>query len=179
MANDTAVGTLAWSNPGNVASSNDTYAKAGPTSGQYNSNYLKCTNFGFAIDSGATINGVSVAIERRTKASESMDTYVQDVTVKLVKGGTVSGNNKGTYESWPYTEAVKTFGGASDLWGLTLTPSDVNASNFGVVFQMTLWDYGGYDGNEAWVDYVTITITYTLAASGAPRQMMHTARLRH
>lgn len=55
-------------------------------------------------------------------------------TIKLVKGGTISGNNKSTGASIPSTLTTVNYGGTSDLWGLTFTVTDVNASNFGVVF---------------------------------------------
>jgi hypothetical protein len=65
--------------------------------------------------------------------------------VKLVVGGSVSGNNKGegSYINW--TE--KDFGSSSDLWGNTLSVSDVNSSNFGVVLQ-GIDDLMGYGDSE-------------------------------
>lgn len=55
--------------------------------------------------------------------------------VKLVVGGSVSGNNKedSSYITW----SEKTYGGSLDTWGLTLSSSDINSSSFGVVFQGT------------------------------------------
>lgn len=97
LADDSAVGTDAWANPTNAASSNDVRAIASPT------------------------------------VSGSVFT-VRDVNVKLVKGGTVSGDNKAdTGTDWPSSDTDKTYGGAADLWGVTLTESDVEASDFGVV----------------------------------------------
>ena len=55
-------------------------------------------------------------------------------TISLVKGGTISGNNKSTGAVIPTTLTTVNYGGTSDLWGLTFSVSDVNASNFGVVF---------------------------------------------
>lgn len=51
LADDAAVGTVAWSNPSNAASSNDSYATASGAGGT--THYLKATNFGFAIPAGA------------------------------------------------------------------------------------------------------------------------------
>lgn len=54
-------------------------------------------------------------------------------SIKLVKGGTIQGTDKSTgaiYHGATLTNV--SFGGATDLWGLTLAPSDINASDFGV-----------------------------------------------
>lgn len=175
MADDSAVGTVAWSNPGNVASSND--ARAIVSSGGATSHYLKCTNFGFAIPGGSTINGVTVSIERVSNRLTAVR-YAIDSTVSLVKGGAVSGNNKADLATkWPLTEAVATYGGASDLWGLTLTDSDVNASTFGVVLSaFVTHDIASTSGQ---VDFISITVDYTAGASGVPKHSMHYARMRH
>ncbi|MES2342304.1 MAG: hypothetical protein V4597_11545 [Pseudomonadota bacterium] len=55
--------------------------------------------------------------------------------VSLVKGGTVSGSNLSTGATIPATDTdtYTSFGGTSNLWGLTLAVADVNASNFGWV----------------------------------------------
>jgi len=64
LADDAAVGAVAWTNPGNAASSDNAYAVFS-TSGVQQSHYLKATNFGFSIPAGATIDGVAVSIERK------------------------------------------------------------------------------------------------------------------
>jgi len=165
MADDNSVGTTAWANPGNVASSNNTYANADPAySAEYvPTHYLKCTNFGFAIPAGATIDGVTVSIERRDDLAKT-----RDKVVSLVKGGGVSGDNKQNSVSF-WTDAISdetiTYGGAADLWGLALTYSDVNASDFGVVLQAETLDDEDV-GAIAKVDFISITITYTAGGGG-------------
>lgn len=122
-----------------------------------------------------------------------------DSTVKLVKGGTVSGNNNSTGAAIPASPSgTRTFGSGADLWGLTLTPADINASNFGVVYSSTsntgvvshylqATNFGfavpstatvngvsvnmtyGYDGTRRnEVDLISITVTYTPAANAGP-----------
>src|SRR5205807_1680251 len=59
-------------------------------------------------------------------------------TVKLVKGGTVSGNNNSDSATISGVSlAWKDFGSTSDLWGLTLADTDCTASNFGGVLSLT------------------------------------------
>jgi hypothetical protein len=59
---------------------------------------------------------------------------VKENSVKLIKGGTISGDDKSTNATLPTSDTYVSYGGASDMWGLSLVPSDINASNFGVGF---------------------------------------------
>ncbi len=179
MANDTAVGTYTWGSPDNSKVSDNTYSSVSwSLTGIFYTYYLKATNFGFAIPSGATINGVTVSIERKASHSAS-SRRVNDSIIKLVKGGTVSGDNKSAGAQWPTTEATDTFGGASDLWGLTLTDTDVNDSTFGVVLSAQILKPVGKGLSSGSVDFISITITYTEGGGGGvPKQMVQYARAR-
>jgi len=163
MADDASYGSVSWGNPNNSKVSDNSYSTA-TSSFTFYSHYLKATNFGFAIPSGATINGVSVSIERKKIVGNPNS--VRDSVIKLVKGGTVSGTNKSAGATWSNTEGVVTFGGASDLWGLSLTDSDVNASNFGVVISAELVVIIGKSACNAYVDFISITIDYTTGGGG-------------
>lgn len=122
-------GDVAWSNVNNAKTSNDSHATA--DLGATPSEYLKATGFGFAIPAGAVINGVQASIER--KQTCFLVCPVTDNIVKLVKAGTVTGNNKAnTSTAWPTTDASATYGSASDMWGTTWTVSDINNANFGL-----------------------------------------------
>lgn len=121
------------------------------------SNTIQATGFGFSIPTGSTINGITAEYKKKKSGSPS----VLDSSVKLVQGGTISGNNNAdTTNQWPTTIGYKTYGSSSDLWGLTWAPSDINASNFGVALKTAS---GGTSegGNTASIDAVRITITYT------------------
>lgn len=163
MASDSAVGFHVWGTPNNAKVSDNTYATIFASS-TGDSQYLKATNFGFAIPSGATINGVSVAVERDRNVS--LGNSIAEKSIKLVKGGTVSGNDKSTGAAWPNTEATITYGGAADLWGLTLTDTDINASTFGVVVQAAFTVIAPKGICDAYVDLITITIDYTTGGGG-------------
>lgn len=178
MANDSAVGSHTWSTPNNSKVSDNTYTTSS-ASFAADTNYLKATNFGFAIPSGATINGVSVSFER--KKVVGAPNSVLDSVVKLVKGGTVSGTNKSAGATWNNTEGTVTFGGAADLWGLTLTDTDVNASTFGVVLSATMAAITGKSACVAYVDFISITIDYTAGGGGGGLSIpvaMHSYRRR-
>lgn len=149
-----------WANPGNAAASdNSRVTTALGSAATPTSDYLDLTNFGFSVPSGATINGITVAIERSVSAASNS----QDETVQLIKGGTASGNNKAaTATNWPVqaSEASVNYGSTSDLWGLTLTDSDVNASNFGVRIAAKTTSAS----SSPQIDFVSISIDYTAAA---------------
>lgn len=159
---DSGVGTLAWTNPDRVVASDDSKANASSTA-NVTTHYLKATNFGFSIPSGATINGVTVEIERMTTNNTAARNTIDNI-VKLVKGGTISGTDKADVVSkWPIADAYATYGGASDLWGLTLTDSDVNASTFGIAISANTTSDGATI--NARIDHIRITIDYTAAST--------------
>lgn len=147
LASDGAHGSNAWSNPSNAASSNDTYASVA-TDGT--SEYLKATNFGFAIPAGATINGIVVDIERKAAMAG-----VTDDRVRIVKGGTVQTEDKAAPGTWPTDDTVATYGDSSSLWGAAWTAGDINDSGFGVVLSVSV------TSDQADVDHITITVHYT------------------
>lgn len=151
--NDAAVGTQSWASFSNITADDATPAVSSVFEGT-TSHYLKATNFGFDVPGGATIDGIIVEVERYKFSAGT----IRDSILRLVKGGVVSGDNKAaTATNWPGADTVATYGSASDLWGLTLTPADVNASDFGVVLSVAATN----DDATARVDYISITIHYT------------------
>jgi hypothetical protein len=159
IVNDASVGTIAWTNPSDAATSNNLYAYGG---GGGTSNYLKCSNFGFSIPSGATIDGITVEIEKK----RTPYCTVTDNVVSLVKNGVISGNNYRSTDNWNLTDTYSTYGGSTDLWGLSLTSSDINSSTFGVVINCITAVFKG--GQRPWIDHVRITVYYTESGGGGP-----------
>lgn len=154
FADDSAVGTLTWSNPGNAAASDDSRAVVTFGVSTSTSHYLKATNFGFSIPAGAVIDGVLVEVER-SESHNSANAVAS--SVRLYKAGTLTGTAKSSATEWPVTtDAYESFGGAADLWGATLAASDVNNSGFGVGVSAT--GTGGRDGR---IDHIRITVYYT------------------
>ena len=158
FANDTTVGTIAWTSPEKVASSNDDWASASLAKGVI-SYYLKVTGFGFSIPDNCIINWVKVTVERH-----ATNTLIQDYSVKLIKGGTIQGTDKPTATGWPASDISEDHGG-TDKWGLTLLYSDVNADNFGCVISAKNYKATGTGTYIGYIDYITITIDYALGKS--------------
>jgi hypothetical protein len=104
-----------------------------------NTNTLLIEGLTFNIPTGAVIQGISVKIYRGANRVNA----VNDVTVKLLKAGTAVGNNKAVGGYWPQilwnayniptgNGVPITYGGPTDLWGTTWTPSDINNAQFGI-----------------------------------------------
>jgi len=145
-----------WTNTGNL----NTAGSATVTVGNGGtSEYLQGTNYGFAIPGTAVINGIQVAINR-SSSSNGGGNSIDDVTVSLIKSGTITGNNYATATDWPTSLGIANYGGTADLWGTTWTPAQVNANNFGVA--LSVLNESGGSTRTASVDYIQITITYTL-----------------
>ncbi|MFN8291574.1 MAG: T9SS type A sorting domain-containing protein [Chitinophagaceae bacterium] len=102
-----------------------------------NTYYLEAKNFGFTIPSYSSICGISVEIESRATGL-LLTAAVRDNEVKIIKNGTITGNNKALPGDWTSTDTYKSYGGASDLWGTTLTPADVNSSGFGIAISVRI-----------------------------------------
>jgi hypothetical protein len=155
--------TLGWVNTGNSGADDAAYATADATfSIDDITEYLKITNFGFSIPAGATINSITAGVKRKTNTSS----LPVDYSIKIVKAGTISGTDQSAGDAWPTSEATKTFtGGGGALWGLAWGPSDINDSGFGVAISCA--DSGSVGGWIASINYITLTIDYTPAASSA------------
>lgn len=155
--NDTTIGTIDWTNPGYAISSNDQWASVALAKGVI-SHYLKVTNFGFTIPTGSTINWVKVTVERHAN-----NTLIKDNSIKLVKGGTIQGDDKPTATGWPASDTSEDHGG-TDNWGLTLVVSDVNASDFGCVIAIKNNKTGAGATYTGYIDDIIITVDYTVAS---------------
>lgn len=151
--NDASIGTQAWTGLTGPFASDDIWASASGINSQI-TNYLKCTGYGFAIPAGATINGITVAVEHHSQRT------MNDHAVQLVKAGAIQPTNYATNTRFPNPDAYTVYGGAIDLWGNTWTATDINNTNFGVAFAAQRGPFNTTD--TAYVDHMTITVDYTL-----------------
>lgn len=97
---------------------------------------------------------------------------VKDSSVKLVKAGSVAGNNYADATvQWPSADAVKSYGGANDMWGTTLTPADVNDPAFGVAVSAVV------TAGQARVDAVRVTVHYSVPGVADPSTFLSVLRV--
>ncbi|MCZ8251094.1 MAG: hypothetical protein O9318_01340 [Hylemonella sp.] len=153
-----AGGTQGWGNENRAQTQNDSGATVTVNDGQV-SEYLRCTDYGFAIPTSATINGIVVTV-RRTVSSTTGGSVVDDQVVQLVKANVVTGDNKATGTAYTTAWVDAGYGATNDLWGTTWTPAEVNAANFGVAF--ATHKVNNASGNRTVsVDVIRIAVTYT------------------
>ncbi|MDI9258042.1 T9SS type A sorting domain-containing protein [Flavobacterium sedimenticola] len=145
-----------WNTPGNITNTADTNYATAVFAAAGNTDNLQGSNYGFSIPGNAIVNGIVVTVNRRTSATNG-GRITKDNLVSLVKGGVVTGNNKATATAYGTTFAVATYGSATDTWGTTWTPADINAANFGAVISVN-----ANNSLTATIDYIRITIHYTV-----------------
>lgn len=121
-----------------------------------NTNCLFATNFGFSIPGGATITGIIVEIEKGTNSSN-----LQDNGLRLLKNNLEVGSDYAQFSiPWQLSDTYVTYGGCTDLWGTTWTPSDINSPNFGLAFASIDYSCSGLVSSR--IDHIRITICYTI-----------------
>lgn len=153
---DDGGGSVPWVNPGNATASDDTRATASLDTFNSDTNILKCTNFGFSIPAGATVDGIEVTVEAREQNTPGT---IVDLFAALFQGGSYVGNNQAASGWSPgQTDETHTYGGPTNKWGTTPTPSLMNNSSNGFGFQFT-WNSGS--NPSAQVDSVKMTVYYT------------------
>jgi hypothetical protein len=152
-----------WINMTNAGASDNVYATFGDisgTSGNY-TDYLEAANYGFNIPSNATITGIAVDVER-----SDPNTSTSDYSIRLVKGGNVTGTDHslGTMysstENFEINDVVRTYGGDGDLWDETWTPADINSTDFGAVVSAQRAVDGTTTNGR--IDNIRITVYYSI-----------------
>lgn len=146
---------VTWAVAANAAVEDGAGAVATFSTTNDESQLLMASAFGFSIPAAAEIRGITVHI--RTKASAADPSEVRDQIIRLAPTGTLAGSDKADKR---YTSAflTRTYGGATDLWGLTtLTPAVVNAPAFG--FGLVV-KYHSTGAAGAEVDAMSLSVTY-------------------
>lgn len=130
-----SLGKPAWINLSNVflAGSQSTIATA-LLLGDTTENMI-IRGFGLSVPSTASICGIKVEIQ---KSRDGLKDNVQDGSVKIIKGGTITGTEHRYSLKWPRTDSIVTYGGSGDLWGTTWTYADINSANFGIAISASL-----------------------------------------
>ncbi len=153
FVNNASIGQVAWTQLADAGASDDQRARAALQAGQV-TNYLKATGFGFNVPANAAIGGVVVEVEHSAK---NLITSIKDKSIKLVKGGSIVGQNRVLSPNFLSTsDDPKQYGSSTDMWGVTLTPDEINGSDFGVVVA-----YEAFQADTARVDNIRITIHYS------------------
>ena len=175
--------SFAWANPNNALTSNNitSNASCNPTpivnfTGY--TNYLTVNDFDALIPSSATINGITVSVERKNTFSGEADTLTVTTDAiflmyDVAGTATTIGTKKSSATSWTGSDVVETFGSSSDLWGRSWTAAEINNANFGVALSAYLnYTYGSPNAGPLGasnVDAITVEIDYTDGAAARRR----------
>lgn len=139
-ADDSAIGTVAWTNPSNALTSNNSYATA-VFGGAGQSHYLKLTDFSAAlaaIPSTSTIVGFKVEVEGLTSTGTTA-TWV----IRPYRAGTLAGTAAtNASDQLTTSEAFRTAAGLNQPAGITfaaaMTRADVLNTGFGIGVSVTV-----------------------------------------
>ena len=155
---ETGVGDMRWTNPENVAGSDDARAVWNMAAITDVSNYLIASGFDFtAVPIGALVTGISVGVEcSNSSAAPGKYLGVVELLVNGAKVGLNRGNDTLMDQS---TDATITYGGSTDRWGTQLTGADIQ--QLGVRLQAFV-EAAGSAATDARVDNVTVTVTYRM-----------------
>ena len=142
-------GGSGWLNCNNAKTSNDSWSTSSLDDHEKSAR-LNVYNFG--ADVSGTINGIEVRVERHHSDVKDKEIYLMDDT-------TPKGSDKGEkVVHWPSSDGWRTYGGSSDLWGTSWTPTQINASTFGIVLRAENCSSGT---RTASVDCMQVKIYYT------------------
>ncbi|MHA1280347.1 MAG: hypothetical protein ACTSQ8_24505 [Candidatus Helarchaeota archaeon] len=144
-----------WSNPSNIFVSDNFRASADISSGYSQTNYIVATGFNFTIPVGATIDGIEVAIERKSSPKGAQDSKIY-LWTESGGIGHIVGDNKATSAFWPLSDSITSYGGSTDLWNAGFSVSDINDPGFGVAVRAQ-----ASTPCVAAIDNIYITIYYT------------------
>lgn len=156
-SSDSSFGTVAWTTPTRIVSSNDSDAIASSTT-PFTSEYLKSASHGFTIPSDAQVVGILMQIERAINGS--LDP-VEDERIRLVKDGVVQSTDKAVAGNWTGSDTTVNYGGETDLWGTSWGAAEINDADFGVVVSVISTDTAIGSAIAA-VDHIQITVYYYL-----------------
>jgi hypothetical protein len=183
-SNTAGAGTsFIWNNVDNALTSNNVNSYASTTAPPISNyaaytNYLTVTDLNAFIPSSATIDGITVSVERKNSFSGILDTL--DINTDAVflmydVAGTATtiGTKKTNATLWTSSDVTETFGGSADLWGRAWTATEINNANFGVALSAYLnYTYeaeGSGPANSTNVDAITVAIDYTDGADARRR----------
>ena len=159
-SNVPGIGTVPWQNPSEIVTPGSPYATATLTQGSLYSNYLQGTQYGFSIPDDVTISGIEVLVNRRV---DDHNAGIMDNEVRLVKEGAIVGDNHAITTTWPVDFTMVTYGGPTDLWGVSWTPAEINSPDFGVALA-AFRNNNSSNLRFAVVDSMQVTVYYGYTA---------------
>lgn len=148
-----------WTSPGNITADDVNVAYATVSGSPTDS--LKAYNFGLSVPTGSTIDGIEVRAQL-SDAGTSNENYSY---VNVGKDDSTLGTNKDPNVDLTTMQTNYDEGGASDLWNLSFTAAEVNASSFQVRIKCDGYGY-------VYCDAVWVKVHYTPAVGRSQFQII-------
>lgn len=152
-------GSAPWTNTSNAQLYDGNYANADTDLIMNNTTEsLFATDFKFSIPADATIVGIKVEVNRYNEQTAGLGDLT-DLLCRLTIGMVQYGDDKATNTAIPTSDdgTYKTYGGLGDDWNAGLVPTDVNSSDFGFAYQLTM---NGGITCTGHVNHIRVTIAY-------------------
>ncbi|KKW17037.1 MAG: hypothetical protein UY56_C0005G0062 [Parcubacteria group bacterium GW2011_GWA1_50_14] len=168
VAATTGASGVAWTNFNNIKLEDAAVAQSTVTNVNTISQYLSGTTFGFAIPTGATIDGIKVEIKKKVGLT-TPGAYATDNDVVLGGGTEVGSDYADTTTQWDASSPTwATYGGATDTWGQSWTAEQINSTAFGanIVSKFNAGSSSGSASSRTQVDFMRITVYYTETSAG-------------
>lgn len=145
-----------WVDIANIEACDDTYADSGWFADAGGTYVLYAYTFDFsAVPDDATIDGVECVIDTYSAGGDEELDLAQLLDVDGVRGGTNLASAGIVIST--VAGSTTTLGGATELWGLALTPRWVKDSSFGVAIGYNARTYN----RKLWIDCITLEVFYT------------------
>lgn len=160
FSNNTGIGDFSFGTPSDAKlpdTKRATAASISSLSSGYTNNLI-VKGFNFSIPSYASICGVTVEVQRKA-GGLIFFTSVIDNQVKLIKNGSIIGSNKSKSDYWSDADKTVSYGGATDLWGISLTSADVNNAEFGIAISAEISGFFTLTAS-AEINYVRMKVDY-------------------
>ena len=148
----------AWGNAANIKVYDGNWAYALLDKNE-ESGEIAPKTYGANVPAGSVIDGISVRIRRSSNPGSGEDggDNNYDSWVILNREGTQNGSNKASGTHWINGWVNAYYGGATDLWGLTWTTTQINHANTKVRFKCTK---GVGTLTSFYVDVIQIKVYY-------------------
>jgi hypothetical protein len=170
-ANESFPYGVTWTNHSYIKVDDTNFATCGAsTKDIVGTESLVGSAFGFSssdIPTDSTIDGIEVVINKKITYSGTLGTgRIYDYSLYLRNGTNNASSNYGSALSWPESVASATYGGSSDMWGSSLTYSNIVSSSFSVALQAYI-DVDTSTALTAHVNYIKVRVYYTAASTSS------------
>lgn len=160
------IGTRTWDNTNGIGSpdgdggtSSTGAAEVSAMTSNQVSNWLLASTFNVDVPPSATVQGVEFTVVRSALSGVG----IADNAVRLLKAGNVETTDRAKPGGWTDTLESVTYGGPTDLWGTTVTASDVRDGGFGLALSTKYTSTAGNDWPR--VERVRVKVYFTVTCN--------------